>query len=577
MVTLTASDSESGVRSTEYNLNGAGWTTYSAPFEVSSESTSSTVHNTVQYRSTDEAGNVAETESLTIRIDTTAPTVGASVPLSGSAVQGEIKFGVSLADALSGPAGAVLSIREADGASGKEIGYENLAAVYNSTSGNWELAQPFDTTQLPDGFYVLVATGKDVAGNEKTEIIPFSVRIGEGTPPVVTAQPEDQAVFAGDTVSFSAAADGDPAPSLTWQVSTDSGGTWSDVAGATASPLTFTASFDQNGNQYRAVFTNSAGIATSNAATLTVSQRDATCTITGWTGAYDGSPHGASGTCTDVNGEVLSGLDLGATFINVPGGTAHWTFTDITGIYGDQSGDVAIVINEAGNTAPVANPGGPYLGAINTSIRFNGSLSSDPDGEALTYAWTFGDGGTATGARPRHRYVASGLYDVCLTVSDGALTSSAACTQAVVYDPSAVVTGGRWINSPAGAYKPNESLSGRATFSFFLRYRRRASAPTGSVDFQFRPGGLNFGSTACEWLVVPNAGTNAQVKGSGLINRKAAPNGQAYKFMLWAGDGSPDTFRIKIWWEAGGVENVVYDNGVAQAIGGGQIIVYTRE
>jgi uncharacterized repeat protein (TIGR01451 family) len=175
-VTLSASDSDSGVQSTEYNLNGSGWTTYSAPFIVSTESTSSTVHNTLQYRSTDNASNVEETKSLTIQIDTTAPTVGASAPLSGNAVQGKIKFGVTLNDPLSGAAGAMLSIREADGASGKEIGYEDLTAVYNSTSGNWQLAQPFDTTQLPDGFYVLVATGKDVAGNEKTEIIPFSIR-----------------------------------------------------------------------------------------------------------------------------------------------------------------------------------------------------------------------------------------------------------------------------------------------------------------------------------------------------------------------------------------------------------------
>jgi hypothetical protein len=27
------------------------------------------------------------------------------------------------------------------------------------------------------------------------------------------------------------------------------------------------------------------------------------------------------------------------------------------------------------------------------------------------------------------------------------------------------------------------------------------------------------------------------------------PNGNAFKFMLWASDGSPDTFRIRIWWE----------------------------
>ena len=44
--------------------------------------------------------------------------------------------------------------------------------------------------------------------------------------------------------------------------------------------------------------------------------------------------------------------------------------------------------------------------------------------------------------------------------------------------------------------------------------------------------------------------------------------------MLWAGDDSPDTFRIKIWWEDNGVENVIYDNGTDQAIGAGNIVVH---
>jgi hypothetical protein len=45
--------------------------------------------------------------------------------------------------------------------------------------------------------------------------------------------------------------------------------------------------------------------------------------------------------------------------------------------------------------------------------------------------------------------------------------------------------------------------------------------------------------------------------------------------MLRAGDGSPDTLRICIWWEdAGAVEHVVYDNGFNQAIGGGSIVVH---
>ncbi|MEM4663074.1 MAG: hypothetical protein QXM75_03560, partial [Candidatus Diapherotrites archaeon] len=78
--------------------------------------------------------------------------------------------------------------------------------------------------------------------------------------------------------------------------------------------------------------------------TLTINKADPTCNITGWTGTYDGDPHGASGSCTGVKGETLAGLDLGATFTNVPGGTANWTFTDVTGNYNDDSGSVEIVI-----------------------------------------------------------------------------------------------------------------------------------------------------------------------------------------------------------------------------------------
>ncbi len=43
--------------------------------------------------------------------------------------------------------------------------------------------------------------------------------------------------------------------------------------------------------------------------------------------------HGATGTATGVGGAALSGLVLGDSFTNVPGGTATWTFTDTTGNY----------------------------------------------------------------------------------------------------------------------------------------------------------------------------------------------------------------------------------------------------
>ena len=61
-----------------------------------------------------------------------------------------------------------------------------------------------------------------------------------------------------------------------------------------------------------------------------------------------------------------------------------------------------------------------------------------------------------------------------------------------------------------------------------------------------------------------------------MVNGALDPNGNAYKFMLWAGDASPDTFRIRIWWEdADGLEHDVYDNGFNQSIGGGSIVVHT--
>jgi len=228
------------------------------------------------------------------------------------------------------------------------------------------------------------------------------------------------------------------------------------------------------------------------------------------------------------------------------------------------------------SAVPTANPGGPYLGTVSTAIQFDGSLSSDPDGDPLTYAWTFGDGTTSTGSAPTHSYTAPGVNSVCLTVNDGSLDSGPACTMTVVYDPSAgFVTGGGWIDSPAGAYKADETLAGKAAFGFVSKYQKGASIPTGTTAFEFDLAGLTFASQSYEWLVVNKAGANAQFKGTGLINGAAGPNGEAYKFMLWAGDGSPDTFRIRIWWEDAAGEHDVYDNGVDQTIGGGSIVVHT--
>jgi Peptidase A4 family len=82
--------------------------------------------------------------------------------------------------------------------------------------------------------------------------------------PVVTSQPANESVAPNAAVLFTAAASGNPAPAVQWQVSTNGGATWVNTRSA------FNASASENGYEYRSVFTNQAGSATSNVVTLTV-------------------------------------------------------------------------------------------------------------------------------------------------------------------------------------------------------------------------------------------------------------------------------------------------------------------
>jgi hypothetical protein len=89
--------------------------------------------------------------------------------------------------------------------------------------------------------------------------------------PTVTTNPSSQTVTAGQTATFTAAASGNPTPAVQWQVSSDGGKTFTNLSGATSTTLTLSnLQASQNGNTYRAVFSNSADTATTSAATLTV-------------------------------------------------------------------------------------------------------------------------------------------------------------------------------------------------------------------------------------------------------------------------------------------------------------------
>lgn len=242
--------------------------------------------------------------------------------------------------------------------------------------------------------------------------------------------------------------------------------------------------------------------------------------------------------------------------------------------------DIGVAEVEIENVAPTivdlrapVDPVDVALQPVRVEVVFTDPAIADTH----TVTWDWGDGAVETlpAASPAsrdHVYAGAGVYTVTMTVvdDDGGATSRIH-EYIVVYDPSAgFVTGGGWILSPAGAYAPDPALTGKATFGFVSKYLKGATVPTGNTEFQFHAASLNFHSSSYEWLVV--TGSNyARYKGLGTVDGVGV-----FKFMLWAGDGTPDTFRIRIWSEdASGVESVLYDNGFDQPIAGGNIVVHS--
>jgi|GEM_PF-1693784 len=154
-------------------------------------------------------------------------------------------------------------------------------------------------------------------------------------------------------------------------------------------------------------------------AAITITQAAATVNVNGYTGVYDGHAHGATGTATGVNGENLTSLlNLGATFTDVPGGTAHWTFAGNTD-YAPSSGDASIAITQAAATVNVNGYTGVYdghaHGATGTATGVNGeNLSS-----LLNLGATFTDvpGGTAHWTFAGNTNYASSSGDAAIVIT----------------------------------------------------------------------------------------------------------------------------------------------------------------
>jgi len=174
------------------------------------------------------------------------------------------------------------------------------------------------------------------------------------------------------------------------------------------------------------------------------------------------------------------------------------------------------------------------------------------------------------------------VFKVIVVAGSGCGDAATSVAYLAVYDPTGgFVTGGGWINSPAGAYHADPALTGKVNFGFVSKYKKGSNIPDGNTVFQFHAGDLNFSSLSYDLGSLVIVGYKAIYKGAGTINGISN-----YKFMVSAvdgdliGDGGYDKFRVKIWNKTD--NSIVYDSNLGgdendeplNTLGGGSIVIH---
>lgn len=383
------------------------------PVSVSTDGANQEVAGTAR----DAAGNTAAA-SAAVSLDRAAPVLAitspapnAVLPVASALIAGTVQDGVSgIASVTCGAVAAAVS------------------------TGSFTCTVP-----LTPGANSVAISATDRAGNASAVQLPL-IYTANANPVARPGGP-----YSGETgraVSMSGAESSDPeGQALTY--------TWTFGDGATATGPSVTHTYQSAG-----VFSVELTVRDTEGGTSTASTTATIATANRAPVADAGGPYtgdaaqtltlSASGS-TDPDGDALTyswSLGDGSSAAGAVVRRAYSTpgvysaTVTVTDSRGATATDTAQVTVRAINQRPVASVGGPYSGEVGRPIAFNGSGSSDPDQDTLTYAWTFGDGGSATGVSPTHTFGSAGSFSVTLTVTDGRGGSQSASTQVPITVPN---------------------------------------------------------------------------------------------------------------------------------------------
>ena len=354
------------------------------------------------------------------------------------------------------------------------------------------------------------------------------------TAPIITTDPADQTVTAGQTATFTVVAGGSAPLNFQWQ---RNGVAIAQATGASyTTPATITS---DSGAAFSVVVANSLGTVSSRSATLTVnataavvvtfSQRPADTTVA----AGAAATFSAAATCSDGSTALYQWDrtdDAGATYTHISQATsATYSFTTSSADNGAKfrvlvtcgatttsSLLVTLTVTAAAATGPTAAFTAPGTANALAPVALDASASTSADGSALQYVWDFGNGARGGGVKIAHVFAATGDNTVKLTVIDGAslkATTSKTITIAAPTTASTVVTTQILVKgvdgtplpgvtvSPASAATAASDASGKLTASV------NAGAPT---SLKFSKSG--YADQFLNFTVPAGAGTDGYVQ-----------------------------------------------------------------
>lgn len=416
--------------------------------------------------------------------------------------------------------------------------YKNGTAINGATSGTYTLSS---VATLDAGTYqAKVSNSAGSAMSDQATLVVVSLI-------TFSTQPQSQSVATGSAVTFTAKANGLPAPTYQWRKNGTA------ISGATGSSYTISGVTTASAGTYTVVASNLLGSATSSSAVLTVTSttpatsapvfttQPASKTVTAGSAATFSAAASGSPTPTyqwRKNGTAISGATGSSYTISSTTSASAGTYTVVaTNSAGSKTSNSATLTVNSINAAPAFTTQ-PVTTTVTagSSVTFTSAATGSP-----TYQWRK-DGVAISGATKSSYTIAkvsasnAGVYTVIITNAYGTKTSSWA-TLIVNTTASAPV----FTTQPAGktvAAGTSVTLTAVATGSPSPTYqwRRNGVNMSGATSSTYTISSLSISTTGTYTVVASNS-AGSVTSGGAVVSLSATV---ATTLADFNGDGDAD-------------------------------------